>query len=92
MTLLLSRAFGKETRKREGREAWGIGLGGVRGGTGINETAEGEGGRGRGRSRGREGGRRELETSARLALESAPNRISVSDLLIIYPRCNFSYQ
>lgn len=41
---------------------------------------------------GAEGGRRELETSGQLELEPAPNRISVSDLLIIYPRCNFSYQ
>lgn len=41
---------------------------------------------------GRGGGGSELETSGQLELESAPNRISVSDLLIIYSRCNFSYQ
>lgn len=83
MTLLVPRAFArKETEKGEGEKPGGGG--GVRGGTGINETTEGELGAG--------GGGSELETSGQLELESAPNRISVSDLLIIYSRCNFSYQ
>lgn len=69
--------------------------GAARGGTGINETTEGEAAWGWGGGAdelGAGGGRRELETSGQLELEPAPNRISVSDLLIIYPRCNFSYQ
>lgn len=37
-----------------------------------------------------EGGGRETEPGGRLELESAPNRSSVSALLIIYPHCNFS--